>query len=211
MNGSAIRSRRVGDPTRFPRPRSAARTARSLIRASVFNISAMSFGSLSANAIRALNGGAKLGGFAHDTGEGSYSLYHREVGGDVIWEIGSGYFGCRTPDGGFDAGEIRRHRPPNPQIKMIEIKLSQGAKPGHGGVLPAPRSPRKSPPFAAFRSGAIACRRRSHSAFSTPLEMMAFIEAAAPALRRQAGRIQALHRPPEGVHGASSRPCWRPA
>ena len=104
--------------------------------ASVFNISAMSFGSLSANAIRALNRGATLGGFAHDTGEGGYSPYHREGGGDVIWEIGSGYFGCRRPDGGFDPDKFAAAAA-NPQIKMIEIKLSQGAKPGHGGVLPA--------------------------------------------------------------------------
>src|SRR5579875_664893 len=104
--------------------------------ASVFNISAMSFGSLSANAIRALNTGAKLGGFAHDTGEGGYSPYHRAGGGDVIWEVASGYFGCRQPDGSFDPDKFAQAAA-NPQIKMIEIKLSQGAKPGHGGVLPA--------------------------------------------------------------------------
>ena len=103
---------------------------------SVFNISAMSFGALSANAIRALNRGAALGGFAHDTGEGGFSPYHREGGGDVIWEIGSGYFGCRTADGAFDPGAFAAAAA-NDQIKMIEIKLSQGAKPGHGGVLPA--------------------------------------------------------------------------
>src|SRR5579862_1177280 len=104
--------------------------------ASVFNISAMSFGSLSPNAVRALNGGAKKGGFAHDTGEGGYSPYHREMGGDIIWEIGSGYFGCRNPDGTFNAGKFAEGAA-NPQVKMVELKLSQGAKPGHGGVLPA--------------------------------------------------------------------------
>ena len=103
--------------------------------ASIFNISAMSFGSLSPNAIRALNKGAKLGGFAHDTGEGSISSYHREHGGDIIWEIGSGYFGCRNPDGTFSMDKFVE-QVSNPQIKMVEIKLSQGAKPGHGGVLP---------------------------------------------------------------------------
>jgi glutamate synthase domain-containing protein 2 len=101
----------------------------------VFNISAMSFGSLSANAIRALNQGAKLGNFAHDTGEGSISPYHREHGGDLTWELGSGYFGCRTSDGRFDPERFAAQAQ-NPQVRMIEIKMSQGAKPGHGGILP---------------------------------------------------------------------------
>ncbi len=104
--------------------------------ASVFNISAMSFGALSANAIRALNAGAKRGGFSHDTGEGSLSPYHQEMGGDIVWELGSGYFGCRTADGHFDPDLFAGHAQLE-QVKMIEIKLSQGAKPGHGGVLPA--------------------------------------------------------------------------
>src|SRR5262245_12705568 len=103
---------------------------------SLFNISAMSFGALSANAIRALNKGAKLGNFAHDTGEGGFSRYHREFGGDIIWEIGSGYFGCRNDDGTFSPERFTRNAA-EPQVKMIEIKISQGAKPGHGGVLPA--------------------------------------------------------------------------
>src|SRR5579862_7315610 len=105
---------------------------------SVFNISAMSFGALSANAVRALNKGAAKGGFAHDTGEGGFSPYHRENGGDIIWEIGSGYFGCRNLDGSFSPEKFAAVAA-EPQIKMIEIKLSQGAKPGHGGVLPAPK------------------------------------------------------------------------
>jgi len=102
---------------------------------SVFNISGMSFGALSANAIKALNRGASMGGFAHDTGEGSVSPYHLQ-GGDLVWQLGSGYFGCRAEDGSFDPlrfAEVAAHE----QIKMIEIKLSQGAKPGHGGILPA--------------------------------------------------------------------------
>jgi hypothetical protein len=103
--------------------------------ASIFNISAMSFGALSPNAIRALNIGAKKGGFAHDTGEGGLSLYHRENGGDIIWEIGSGYFGCRNPDGTF-CPETFAAGAGSGQVKMVELKLSQGAKPGHGGVLP---------------------------------------------------------------------------
>src|SRR5207253_3576089 len=94
--------------------------------ASVFNISAMSFGALSANAIRALNEGARRGGFYHDTGEGSLSQYHRENGGDICWEIGSAYFGCRNADGTFDEGCFAE-KAILPQVKMIEIKLSQGA------------------------------------------------------------------------------------
>src|SRR4029077_11146476 len=104
--------------------------------ASVFNISAMSFGALSPNAVRALNAGAKKGGFAHDTGEGGVSPYHREMGGDIIWEVGSGYFGCRNRDGTFNPDEFARVARDD-QIKMVELKISQGAKPGHGGVLPA--------------------------------------------------------------------------
>ena len=96
----------------------------------------MSFGALSPNAVRALNAGAKKGGFAHDTGEGGVSPYHRENGGDIIWEIGSGYFGCRHRDGSFDPEEFARIASDD-QIKMVELKVSQGAKPGHGGVLPA--------------------------------------------------------------------------
>ena len=105
-----------------------------LYSASIFNISAMSFGAISPNAIRALNGGAKKGNFAHDTGEGGYSPYHRENGGDIIWEIGSGYFSCRNPDGSFCAEKFEENAR-HDQVKMVELKLSQGAKPGHGGVL----------------------------------------------------------------------------
>ncbi|MBS0521507.1 MAG: FMN-binding glutamate synthase family protein [Proteobacteria bacterium] len=142
--------------------------------ASVFNVSAMSFGALSANAIRALNEGARLGGFAHDTGEGGYSPYHREGGGDIIWEIGSGYFGCRNPDGTFSAEKFAAAAV-NDQIKMVELKLSQGAKPGHGGVLPAPKV---SPEIALTRgvpTGQDCISPSRHSAFSTPIEMMQFI------------------------------------
>jgi glutamate synthase domain-containing protein 2 len=115
--------------------------------ASVFNISAMSFGALSPNAIRALNAGAKKGGFAHDTGEGGVSPYHRENGGDLIWEVGSGYFGCRNPDGSFNAHKFAEVASSD-QVKMVELKISQGAKPGHGGVLPAAKV---SPEISAIR------------------------------------------------------------
>jgi glutamate synthase domain-containing protein 2 len=143
--------------------------------ASVFNISAMSFGALSANAIRALNGGARRGGFAHDTGEGSISEHHRVHGGDLIWEIGSGYFGCRHDDGSFHAERFTANAR-DPQVKMIEIKLSQGAKPGHGGVLPGPKVTAE---IAAARGVPIHVDCLSparHSAFSTPIEMMHFID-----------------------------------
>ncbi|SCX73509.1 FMN-binding glutamate synthase family protein [Variovorax sp. EL159] len=142
--------------------------------ASVFNISAMSFGALSANAILALNQGAKMGGFAHDTGEGSISQHHRVHGGDLIWEIGSGYFGCRNDDGTFSEERFTANAR-DPQVKMIEIKLSQGAKPGHGGVLPAPKV---TPEIAAARGvpvGVDCISPSSHSAFSNPTEMMHFV------------------------------------
>jgi glutamate synthase domain-containing protein 2 len=142
--------------------------------ASVFNISAMSFGALSANAVRALNRGAALGGFAHDTGEGGFSPYHREGGGDVIWEIGSGYFGCRTAAGAFDPAAFAAAAG-NPQIKMVEIKLSQGAKPGHGGVLPAAKVTEEIAAIRGVAAGRDCVSPARHGAFSTPLEMMGFI------------------------------------
>ena len=142
--------------------------------ASVFNISAMSFGALSANAVLALNKGAKKGGFAHDTGEGSISQYHRVHGGDLIWEVGSGYFGCRNPDGTFNPEKFTENATA-PQVKMIEVKLSQGAKPGHGGVLPGPKV---TPEIAAARGvqeGVDCISPATHSAFTTPIEMLQFI------------------------------------
>ena len=142
--------------------------------ASVFNISAMSFGSLSANAILALNKGAKRGNFAHDTGEGSISTHHRVHGGDLIWEVASGYFGCRNDDGSFNADKFADNAR-DPQVKMIELKLSQGAKPGHGGMLPGPKV---TPEIAQARGvpvGVDCISPASHSAFSTPIEMMQFI------------------------------------
>jgi len=142
--------------------------------ASVFNISAMSFGSLSANAVRALNKGAAKGGFAHDTGEGGFSPYHRENGGDIIWEIGSGYFGCRNLDGSFNDEKFAAVAA-EPQIKMIEIKLSQGAKPGHGGVLPAAKVSAEIAAIRGVERGKDCISPARHSTFSTPLELMGFI------------------------------------
>ncbi|MEO7854871.1 MAG: FMN-binding glutamate synthase family protein [Rubrivivax sp.] len=143
--------------------------------ASIFNISAMSFGSLSANAILALNGGARRGKFAHDTGEGSVSQHHRVHGGDLIWEIGSGYFGCRNADGGFDAQAFAATAR-DEQVKMIEIKLSQGAKPGHGGVLPGPKVTAEIAAARGVPQGVDCISPACHSAFRTPIEMMLFIE-----------------------------------
>jgi glutamate synthase domain-containing protein 2 len=141
---------------------------------SLLNVSAMSFGALSANAIMALNKGAKMGGFAHDTGEGAISPHHRKYGGDIIWEIGSGYFGCRTKEGGFDA-ELFAERAAYDQVKMIEIKLSQGAKPGHGGILPAAKVTEEIAATRGVPIGRDCVSPSHHSAFSTPLEMVHFI------------------------------------
>ena len=143
--------------------------------ASVFNISAMSFGSLSGNAIRALNGGAKMGNFYHDTGEGSISVHHRANGGDLTWEVASGYFGCRNPDGTFSEEKfIAAAR--DPQVKMIEIKLSQGAKPGHGGVLPAAKVSAEISEARGVPQGVDCISPAKHSAFSTPIGLLQFVE-----------------------------------
>lgn len=141
---------------------------------SLLNISAMSFGSLSPNAILALNGGAKAGEFAHNTGEGGVSRYHLEHGGDLIWQIGSGYFGCRTADGRFNPERFEQVAAGD-SIRMIELKLSQGAKPGGGGILPAPKISREIAEARGIEMGEPCISPRSHSAFSTPIELMEFI------------------------------------
>ncbi|ADX68390.1 MULTISPECIES: FMN-binding glutamate synthase family protein [Weeksella] len=142
---------------------------------SLLNISAMSFGSLSENAVLAMNKGAKLGNFAHNTGEGGISPYHLNPGGDLIWQIGTGYFGCRAADGGFDP-EKYIERATLPNVKMIELKLSQGAKPGHGGILPANKN---TPEIAAIRAVepyTTVDSPPSHSAFSDAEGMMHFVK-----------------------------------
>lgn len=149
--------------------------------ASILNIGAMSFGSLSTNAIMALNQGAKMGGFAHNTGEGGLSPYHLQ-GGDLIWQIGTGYFGCRTLDGKFSK-EAFMEKARLEQVKMIEIKISQGAKPGHGGILPAQKL---TPEIARLRHvplGQAVISPPGHTAFSTPKELLYFIQQ----LREQSG------------------------
>jgi glutamate synthase domain-containing protein 2 len=143
--------------------------------ASLFNISAMSFGALSANAVLALNAGAKKGGFAHDTGEGSISVHHRAHGGDLIWEIGSGYFGCRDDQGRFDEARFVANAT-EPQVKMIEIKLSQGAKPGHGGMLPGPKVTAEIAAARGVPVGVDCVSPASHTAFSSPVELLQFVE-----------------------------------
>jgi glutamate synthase domain-containing protein 2 len=142
--------------------------------ASLYNVSAMSFGALSANAILALNTGARKGGFAQDTGEGGISRYHRQGGGDLIFEIGSGYFGCRSDDGRFDPDRFEALAA-DAQVKMIEVKLSQGAKPGHGGMLPAAKITEEIAEARAVPMGQDCVSPPSHSAFSTPIEMMEFL------------------------------------
>lgn len=141
--------------------------------ASILNISAMSFGSLGANAIEALNLGAKKGGFYHDTGEGAISPYHEKHGGDLVWELGTGYFGCRAKDGTFDP-EAFRDNAQRDQVKMIEIKLSQGAKPGHGGMLPAPKVTEEISRTRGVEAYSDCISPPGHSAFSTPREMLEF-------------------------------------
>jgi glutamate synthase domain-containing protein 2 len=142
--------------------------------ASVLNISAMSYGSLSKNAILALNGGAKDDHFAHNTGEGGVSPYHLEPGGDLIWQVGTGYFGCRAADGGFCSDKFTLTAK-SPAIKMIEIKLSQGAKPGHGGILPAKKVTREIAEIRGVPMGQDVLSPPAHSAFSNPIEMMQFV------------------------------------
>ena len=141
---------------------------------SLLNISGMSFGALSPNAVKALNKGAAKGGFAHDTGEGSISKHHREHGGDLIWQIGSGYFGCRTAEGQFDPERFAAQAG-SPQVKMIELKLSQGAKPGHGGVLPKAKVSAEIAEARGVPMGQDCVSPAKHSAFSTPMEMLRFI------------------------------------
>ena len=141
---------------------------------SVLNISAMSFGALSANAILALNRGAKMGGFAHDTGEGGISRYHLEAGGDLIWNIGSGYFGCRDAQGRFSEAAFIENAS-RPQVRMIEIKLSQGAKPGHGGILPGAKVTAEIAAARGVPEGADCISPASHGEFDTPVGLLHFV------------------------------------
>jgi glutamate synthase domain-containing protein 2 len=143
--------------------------------ASIFNVSGMSYGSLSKNAVLALNTGAKLGGFAHNTGEGGLSPYHLKPGGDLFWQIGTGYFSCRDKQGRFSETEFAR-RAALPNVKMIEIKLSQGAKPGHGGILPAAKLTKEIVEIRGVEFGKDVVSPPAHTEFSTPTELLQFIK-----------------------------------
>ena len=142
--------------------------------AALFNISAMSYGSLSNAAVMALNRGAKEGGFAHNTGEGSISDWHLKYGGDLVWQIGTGYFGCRTSDGNFSP-EMFEERARQPSVKMIEVKLSQGAKPGHGGILPASKVTEEIARIRGVPMGQDVLSPPYHRAFDTPIGLLEFI------------------------------------
>ena len=142
---------------------------------SVYNISGMSFGALSPNAIRALNAGACRGGFLHNTGEGGISRYHREGGGGLVWQIGTGYFGCRNDEGRFD-DEMFRKQATDDQVKAIEIKLSQGAKPGHGGILPGAKVTAEIAEARRVPVGVDCISPSGHREFSTPLGLLEFVQ-----------------------------------
>lgn len=159
----------------FPRLLIGGKDCKQPYSSSLLNISAMSFGSLSDNAIMSLNKGAKMGGFAHNTGEGGISDYHLKYGGDLIWQIGTGYFGCRNEDGTFNE-ETFRTNAIRTEVKMIEIKLSQGAKPGHGGILPAIKNTEEIARIRDIKPGISVHSPPSHSAFSDPIQFMSFIK-----------------------------------
>ena len=143
--------------------------------ASRLNISGMSFGAISNRAIEAMNKGAKLGNFAQNTGEGGISEYHLQHGGDLIWQIGTGYFGCRTEEGRFDA-ESFREKAAHDAVKMIELKISQGAKPSHGGVLPGAKVTAEIARIRSVEIGKTVYSPAAHPEFSTPIGMLEFIQ-----------------------------------
>ena len=201
MSSSVIPSNRlpVADPSGF-RIRIGNAQCTKPYSGSVLNISAMSFGALSGNAIMALNKGAKIGGFAHDTGEGSISPYHRRYGGDLIWQIASGYFGCRNEDGSFSP-ERFLEQASDDQVKMIEIKLSQGAKPGHGGILPGHKVSLEIAQTRGIPVGQECISPAAHSSFRTPIEMMAFVARLRSLSGGKPVGFKLAVGPPVGVHG----------
>ena len=164
----------VHPPEEPPRIRVGGPACRQPYSCSLLNISAMSFGALSSNAVLALNAGAKAGGFAHNTGEGGISPYHLEPGGDLIWQIGTGYFGCRTPDGRFDPDRFAEQASQD-AVRMIELKLSQGAKPGHGGVLPGPKVSEEIAAIRGVTPWQTVISPPAHSTFSTPRGLLEFV------------------------------------
>ncbi|WP_099908699.1 FMN-binding glutamate synthase family protein [Streptomyces sp. TLI_171] len=164
----------VAVPTRVPRVRVGGPDCTRPYDMALLNVSAMSFGSLSSNAILALNTGAALGGFAHDTGEGGLSEYHLQPGGDLVWEIGTGYFGCRTRDGDFDP-DLFAEKAAHPQVACVSLKLGQGAKPGIGGVLPGPKVNAEIAKVRGVPQGRTVISPPYHRVFSTPRELVRFI------------------------------------
>ena len=173
--GHSLSALNVKDIDIQPRVTIGSRHCKQPYSASILNISAMSFGSLSKPALQALNKGAKAGGFYHNTGEGGVSPYHLEYGADVVWQVGTGYFGCRTDLGGFDAEKFEKQAS-HTNIKMIEIKLSQGAKPGHGGILPASKNTQEIADIRGVQVGTQVDSPSTHSAFSSPIELIHFVQ-----------------------------------
>ncbi|MBV1888321.1 MAG: FMN-binding glutamate synthase family protein [Urechidicola sp.] len=167
-------AKNVKNITHFPRVIIGNDACKQPYSCSLLNISAMSFGSLSKNAIMALNKGAKMGEFSQNTGEGGLSQYHLKYGGDIIWQIGTAYFGCRNDDGTFNATAFAKNAT-KPEVKMIEIKLSQGAKPGHGGILPAKKNTEEIAKIRLVKPHTTVHSPPTHSAFSNPKEMLEFI------------------------------------
>jgi glutamate synthase domain-containing protein 2 len=161
-------------PEQPPRVRIGGPDCRQPYDMALLNVSAMSFGSLSSNAILALNSGAARGGFAHDTGEGGLSEYHLRPGGDLVWEIGTGYFGCRTDDGGFDEAKFTA-KVANPAVRCVSLKLSQGAKPGLGGVLPGPKVNAEIAGVRGVPQGVTVISPPAHKVFSTPVGLIEFL------------------------------------
>ncbi len=172
--GHSLAARNVDDVNPNPRVTVGGPDCRHPYSASVLNISAMSYGSLSSAALLALNKGARAGGFYHNTGEGGISPYHLEPGGDLVWQIGTGYFGCRTKEGRFDP-ELFRERAALPNVKMIEIKLSQGAKPGHGGILPAAKNTAEIARVRTVPVGTDVISPSTHPEFSSPQGLLDFV------------------------------------
>lgn len=164
----------VDPPEHEPRVRIGGRDCTQPYEMSLLNVSAMSFGAISANAILAMNAGARRGGFAHDTGEGGLSEYHLRPGGDLVWELGSGYFGARTENGDFDPEQFRA-KAANAQVRMVSLKLSQGAKPGIGGVLPAAKVSAEIARVRGVPQGQKCISPAAHRVFRTPRELVLFI------------------------------------
>lgn len=174
MNHS-IAARNPKDLVQDPRIKIGSPDCKQPYSAAIFNVSAMSFGSLSSAAIEALNGGAKIGNFAHNTGEGGISPYHLKQGGDLIYQIGTGYFGSRAKDGNFSP-ERFKERAAEPSVKMIELKLSQGAKPGHGGILPAKKNTPEIAEIRGIDPGTDVNSPPYHKAFNTPIGLLKLLQ-----------------------------------